>query len=748
MSQPEPFSDFENRPKKRVNDLSPIINLPVNAMIDEVDPTRDIRSLIDELQRAARESREQTQLSERENERLTVKLETALAELRAAGTREAELRSRFLEVTSLIKERDAARAAEERSMQTIAELQKRLEAVTRENDALSRQRELAVRQLDALTKSAAATAAQLVQAQTQIVSIRQARDAIQAQSRETADKLARAEDQLAEFVYEKEHSQNHADQAVEKIADLHRQVEALAAERAALVEQVSALSREVDAGRQKILDLSEQRSAAAMAGNEHSATLSDARAQILESARERDLERARVDELNNELHALRIKFDALQADYVEAYNAKAELEEARRQLQLIPMQKEALAEREKELLSQSQEQEEQLAQFAAQLASAQDGRESVLETMAAAEARIEEIHRERADAEERQAEQTRALELQTAALTERDAELVQSLARAREEQSAQNQKLHELNRQCEDHRLVAIELAGRLDAAQRELIEVTANLAEARLQVKSAKRKRAAPVASSLPERSDEPDVSNPIDVYPPLTEKDSRSVLVAMRQCHQAFTKSPSDLSLINELYCHAHSFSERARTSGMLALHRLGSAFASLTHHLYEIPESLNVSTMNTMQQTIELLMTLARDRNLMRLMDPTKAQVYAVDDDVDGCEIISLGLEMVMLKPVYSAEPFAALADLSNGAYDLIFLDVDLPGMDGFELCSEIRKLDTYGKTPIVFLTGLDTPDYKARATEHGGTDFIAKPFNLHELGVKALTHLLKSQLEAAG
>jgi PleD family two-component response regulator len=183
------------------------------------------------------------------------------------------------------------------------------------------------------------------------------------------------------------------------------------------------------------------------------------------------------------------------------------------------------------------------------------------------------------------------------------------------------------------------------------------------------------------------------------------------------------------------------------MLALHRLGSAFASLTHHLYAIPESLNASTMNTMQQTIELLMTLSRDRNLMRLMDPTKAQVYAVDDDSEGCEIISLGLEMVMLKPVYSAEPFAALADLSNGAYDLIFLDVDLPGMDGFELCSQIRKLDTYGRTPIIFLTGLDTPDYKARSIEHGGSDFIGKPFNLHELGVKALTHLLRSQIEAA-
>ncbi|MES2572903.1 MAG: response regulator, partial [Verrucomicrobiota bacterium] len=626
---------------------------------------------------------------------------------------------------------------------------KRLEAVTREKDVISRQRELTLRQLDSLTKSAASTAAQLTQAQAQIISIRQARDATQSQYRENADKLARAEDEVANLHYERELAQQAATQSAEKIAELHRQIESLATERTSLLDQITVLSHEVDAGRQKILDLSEQRSVSDTAGDDHAIALAEARQQILDSALERDAARGRVDELNAELQELRARFDRLEDEYGRTLNAKIELEEARRQLQNVPVQREAQAAREQELLHCNEEQEQQIEEFAAQLALMQSGREAVLEAIAAAELRIEEILRDRDEAENRQGDHARELESQTAELMARSAEFEQALAEAREEQQMQTDKLRDMSRQCEDHRMVAIDLAGRLDAAQRELIELTASLAEARLQVKSNKRNKTAVSSTPLLERVMEAgeEAADSIEVYPPLTEKESRSVLAAMRQCHQAFAKCPSDMSLVNELYCHVHSFAERARTSGMVALHRLGTAFASLTHHLYEIPESLTPSTMNTMQQTIEFLTTLARDRNLIRLMDPTKAQVYAVEDDAESRDIMSLGMEMVMLKPFYTAEPYEALADLTNSRFDLIFLDVDLPGMDGFELCSHIRQLPSYDKTPIIFLTGLNTPDYKAQAIEHGGNDFIGKPFNLHELGVKSLMHLLRAQIESA-
>ena len=68
-----------------------------------------------------------------------------------------------------------------------------------------------------------------------------------------------------------------------------------------------------------------------------------------------------------------------------------------------------------------------------------------------------------------------------------------------------------------------------------------------------------------------------------------------------------------------------------------------------------------------------------------------------------------------------------------------------MNGFELCVRLRKIPEYKKTPIVFITGAVTVQNRVQSSLSGGNDFIAKPFNLLELGVKALTWIFKGQLE---
>ena len=70
-----------------------------------------------------------------------------------------------------------------------------------------------------------------------------------------------------------------------------------------------------------------------------------------------------------------------------------------------------------------------------------------------------------------------------------------------------------------------------------------------------------------------------------------------------------------------------------------------------------------------------------------------------------------------------------------------------MDGFELCKRIRELSMHATTPVVFLTGLTTLENRTQASLCGGNDFVGKPFNLHELSVKAMTLILKTQLQLA-
>ena len=92
----------------------------------------------------------------------------------------------------------------------------------------------------------------------------------------------------------------------------------------------------------------------------------------------------------------------------------------------------------------------------------------------------------------------------------------------------------------------------------------------------------------------------------------------------------------------------------------------------------------------------------------------------------------------------DPSVALNLLAGSPFDLVVLDVDMPGLSGFDLCTRLRAFPAHAKTPVVFVTGLTDFESRARSTLSGGNDFIAKPFLFMELAVKALTHVLRGQL----
>ena len=124
----------------------------------------------------------------------------------------------------------------------------------------------------------------------------------------------------------------------------------------------------------------------------------------------------------------------------------------------------------------------------------------------------------------------------------------------------------------------------------------------------------------------------------------------------------------------------------------------------------------------------------------------KVLVVDDEAIAVRAITYALEKAKLKSVGVEDPARALELLTHGKFDLIFLDVGMPDMDGYEVCSKIREMPAYKKTPVVFVTSLNDFESRANSTMSGGNDFIAKPFLYMELAVKALLYILRSQLEA--
>ena len=109
-------------------------------------------------------------------------------------------------------------------------------------------------------------------------------------------------------------------------------------------------------------------------------------------------------------------------------------------------------------------------------------------------------------------------------------------------------------------------------------------------------------------------------------------------------------------------------------------------------------------------------------------TKQKILIVDDDNNIAELISLYLtkECFETKIVYDGE--SALDNLSTFKPNLILLDLMLPGIDGYQVCREIRKNNN---TPIIMLSAKGETFDKVLGLELGADDYIPKPFNPLEL-----------------
>jgi putative two-component system response regulator len=107
--------------------------------------------------------------------------------------------------------------------------------------------------------------------------------------------------------------------------------------------------------------------------------------------------------------------------------------------------------------------------------------------------------------------------------------------------------------------------------------------------------------------------------------------------------------------------------------------------------------------------------------------KADVLVVDDQVENLQLL-----VALLSPDYNVRPFSdgesALRYVESGRpADLVLLDVMMPGRDGYEICAAIRSLPFLQELPVVFLTGMSTPEDEQKGFDAGGVDYITKPFS---------------------
>jgi two-component system OmpR family response regulator len=115
-----------------------------------------------------------------------------------------------------------------------------------------------------------------------------------------------------------------------------------------------------------------------------------------------------------------------------------------------------------------------------------------------------------------------------------------------------------------------------------------------------------------------------------------------------------------------------------------------------------------------------------------DPSQApalNLLVVEDEDPIRELVSTALRFKGFTVVPVATGRDALAEARNAVFDLLLLDVNLPDVDGFEIC---RKLRADGNdVPVIFLTARDDPGDLRAGFTGGGDDYLTKPFSLEEL-----------------
>lgn len=122
-----------------------------------------------------------------------------------------------------------------------------------------------------------------------------------------------------------------------------------------------------------------------------------------------------------------------------------------------------------------------------------------------------------------------------------------------------------------------------------------------------------------------------------------------------------------------------------------------------------------------------------------------VLIVDDNEDNCELLEDIFESnFSIKSVYSGQ--ACLDSLAEEVADLILLDVNMPGMDGYDVCRHLKQKPETALIPVIFVSALASTEERLRGYEVGADDYVTKPFRadyIKEIVAKTLEHRVQAK-----
>ena len=180
------------------------------------------------------------------------------------------------------------------------------------------------------------------------------------------------------------------------------------------------------------------------------------------------------------------------------------------------------------------------------------------------------------------------------------------------------------------------------------------------------------------------------------------------------------------------------------------------------WQIRHSLEALLKKLMNQSVQMtataLVTAARAVEVLKELQAAGRQgeaafewpvrILAVYDDPVTCRAMEGVLQSVFESPQFASDGESAMALAGEQAFDVIFIDVALRGMDGYAVCGMLRQIAMHHDTPVVLVTDRADADARAEAQAWGATDLLTKPLLAAEVTLQALLLAMRYRLAGGG
>jgi DNA-binding response OmpR family regulator len=279
----------------------------------------------------------------------------------------------------------------------------------------------------------------------------------------------------------------------------------------------------------------------------------------------------------------------------------------------------------------------------------------------------------------------------------------------------------------------------RSECTSSELISISRELVGG-MENAGAARTNEGPAAADLTER-----------LKQALLEEGSSEVFALQQDClrYADVAGSAEGKEVLDKLYQGIRFLSSRAGLAGCRNIAQLtGAIEAMMFDQVLRSNGGMSPSSIQTLIRAVECLGRLFDNRDSGASVSSCKAKVLLVDDD----QVCNMANEVALKRANYNAlsatNGSAGLNLLNEHAVDLILLDIDMPGMNGIEMCQRLRNIPQHKNTPVIFVTLHGDFENRAKTVLSGGDDLISKPISPLELIVKATVFLLgNARLQAS-